>query len=186
MSMIHRTLTVGLIAGFFGVAVAADEKTQTIKTQDLSFKVPSSWKQETPKSKMRAAQLRIEPTKGDEDPAELVVTALGSGGGGVDANVARWEKFFVDADKKTPKAKLEKKKGVNVDATRIEVSGRYIAAITPGQPARYDKPGFRLLGAIVITPDNTGYFFKLTGPEKTIADATKDFDALIESLKLDK
>jgi hypothetical protein len=185
MSMIHRSLTVGLVAALVGVAVAADEPPKTITAKGLSFKVPASWKQETPKNTMRMAQLKLDPVKGDEDPAELVVTAFPGGGGGVDANIERWEKQFLDADKKTPKAKVEKKKGVNVEATRVEVSGRYVAPIVIGQAARYDKPGYRLLGAIVITAES-GYFFKLTGPEKTIAEATKDFDALIESMKLDK
>jgi hypothetical protein len=186
MSIIHRSLIVGLVAALVGVAVAADEKTQTVKADALSFKAPAAWKKETPKSSiMRKAQMKIDPVKGDEDPAELVVTAIGGGGGGVDANVERWEKMFLDADKKTAKAKIEKKKGINVEATRVEVSGHYVAAIMPGQPGRHDKPGYRLLGAIVITPE-TGYFLKLTGPEKTIADASKDFDALIESMKVDK
>jgi hypothetical protein len=184
MSMIHRSLIVGLVAALVGVAVAADEPPKTIKANDLSFKVPASWKKETPKNSMRLAQLKVEPSKGDEDPAELVVTSF-PGGGGVEANIDRWEKQFLDADKKTPKAKVEKKKGVNVEATRVEVSGRYVAPVVIGQSARYDKPGYRLVGAIVITPE-AGYFFKLTGPEKTIADASKDFDALIESMKLDK
>ena len=41
--------------------------------------------------------------------------------------------------------------------------------------AKHDKPNYRLLGAIVLT-DDTGYFFKLTGPEKTVAAASKGFD----------
>ena len=46
----------------------------------------------------------------------------------------------------------------------------------PGQSARNDKPNYRLLGAIVLTPD-ASYFFKLTGPEKTVAAASKGFDS---------
>jgi hypothetical protein len=185
MSMIHRTLTVGLVAALVGVVVAADEPPKTIKADDLSFKVPAEWKKETPKSSMRKAQLRVEPVKGDDEPAELTLFVFAGGAGGVDANIDRWEKQFVDADKKTPKAKIEKKKGVNVDVTRVEVSGRYVAATTPGAATKNDKPNYRLLGAIVETKD-AGYFFKLTGPEKTVADASKAFDAMIESMKLDK
>jgi hypothetical protein len=184
MSMIHRSLTVGLVAALVGVAVGADEKTQTIKAEDLSFKTPVSWKKETPKSSMRKAQMKVAPSKGDDEPAELVVFAFPNGAGSVESNIDRWEKQFVDADRKTPKAKVEKKKGVNVDVTRVEVTGRFVAGM-PGSSEKVDKPNYRLLGAIVETKE-VGYFFKLTGPEKTIADATKDFDALIESMKLDK
>ena len=185
MSMIHRFLTVGLVAALVGVAVAADETPQAIKAGALSFKAPADWKKETPKSSMRLSQMKIQPTKGDDEPAELVVTAFAGGGGGVEANIDRWEKGFLDADKNPPKAKVEKKKGINVDVTRVEVFGHYVAPVMPGQPGRNDKPNYRLLGAIVITPDN-GYFFKLTGPDKTVAAASKAFDDLIESMKLDK
>ena len=186
MNMIHRSLTVGVVAALVGVAVAADEKeTQTVKADALSFKAPKAWKKETPKSSMRKAQLKVDPVKGDDEPAELVVFAFPNGAGSVESNIDRWEKQFIDADKKTPKAKVEKKKGVNVDVTRVEVSGHYVAAVSPGAAEKNDKPNYRLLGAIVETKD-TGYFFKLTGPEKTVAEASKSFDALIESMKLDK
>ena len=184
MSMIHRFLTVGLVATLVGIAVGADDAPQTIKAGALYFKVPADWKKEAPKNAMRLSQLKIQPTKGDDEPAELVVTAFPGGGGGVEANVDRWEKQFIDADKNTARAKVEKKKGINVDVTRVEVFGRYVAPIMPGQSGRNDKPNFRLLGAIVITPE-TGYFFKLTGPDKTVGAASKAFDSLIESMKID-
>ena len=183
--MIHRVLTVGLVAALVGVSVAAEDETQTIKAGALSFKAPGTWKKETPKSSMRQAQMKIDPAAGDDEPAELVVTAFPGGAGGVEANVDRWEKQFIDADKKTPKAKVEKKKGLNVDVTRVDITGRYVAPIMPGQAGRNDKPNYRLLGAIVQTPD-MGYFFKLTGPDKTVSAASKGFDGLIESMKLDK
>jgi len=185
MSMIHRFLTVGLVAALVGAAVAADDAPQTIKAGALSFKAPGAWKKETPKSSMRQAQMKVMPATGDEEPAELVVFAFPNGAGSVESNIDRWEKQFIDADKNTPKAKVEKKKGINVDVTRVEIVGRFVAPVTPGAAARNDKANYRLLGAIVETPD-TGYFFKLTGPDKTVAAASKGFDSLIESMKLDK
>lgn len=185
MSMIHRSLAVGLIAALFGVAVAAEDNPQAIKAGDLSFKAPADWKKETPKSSMRQAQMKIEPTKGDDEAAELVVFAFPNGAGSVESNIDRWEKQFIDADKSTPKAKVEKKKGVNVDVTRVEIVGRFVAPVTPGAAARNDKANYRLLGAIVETKD-TGYFFKLTGPDKTVSAASKGFDGMIESMKIDK
>src|SRR4051812_16083298 len=184
MSMMTRTLTVGLVASIVGAVVAAEDAPQTIKAGDLTFKAPAAWKKEQPKSNMRAAQVRIEPTKGDEDPAELVVFAFPNGAGSVESNIDRWEKQFVDANKRTPEAKVEKKKGMNVDVTRVEISGQYLSGM-PGAATKSEKPNYRLLGAIITTP-STGYFFKLTGPEKTVAEASKGFDSLIESMKLDK
>ena len=44
------------------------------------------------------------------------------------------------------------------------------------------KPGYRLLGAIVEGPQGP-HFFKLTGPERTVASAEKGFRKLLESVK---
>ncbi|WP_435006268.1 hypothetical protein P12x_003874 [Tundrisphaera lichenicola] len=184
MNMMTRTLTVGLVASLVGAFAVADDAPQSIKTGALTFKAPAAWKKEQPKSAMRAAQIKIEPVKGDEEPAELVVFAFPNGAGSVESNIERWEKQFVDASKRTPKAKVEQKKGMNVDVTRVEISGQYLSGM-PGAASKAEKPNYRLLGAIITTP-STGYFFKLTGPDKTVGDATKGFDSLIESMKLDK
>jgi hypothetical protein len=130
---------------------------------------------------MRRSQFKVEPAEGDTDPAEFYLTAFPGGAGGVQANITRWEGQFVDADGKPVKAKVEEKKGKNIDLTRVEVAGRYVAALTPGSPEKYNKPGYRLLGAIVTTPTK-GYFFRLTGPEKTIESARAGFDTMLGSI----
>ena len=71
------------------------------------------------------------------------------------------------------------------DVTTVAITGRFVAQDMLGSGAKSDKANYRLLGAIVETKD-TGYFLKLTGPEKTVSDASKDFDKLVESMKLDK
>ncbi len=184
MSTKTRFATVGWVALMLGISAAADDATQTIHAGALSFQAPKAWKQERPSNAMRKAQIKVEPVKGDTDPSELVITSFAGGAGSLDANVKRWEGQF-DVDGKTPKAKVETKKGKNVEVTRVEVAGRYVAAMTPGQPGKNDKPDYRLLGAIVTTPE-ASYYFKLTGPDKTVASTTKDFDSLIESITVDQ
>jgi hypothetical protein len=159
----------------------ADDAAKSMKADELSFEVPSTWKSETVKSKMRKAQLKVDPAEGDTEPAEMVLFVFPNGAGTVEANIKRWESQFVDADGKAPKAKVEEKKGKNVDVTRVEVAGRYVAAVTPGAAEKYDKPGFTLLGAIVQTPAK-GYFFRMVGPDKTVKAAGKGFDAMIGSM----
>lgn len=185
MSMISRAVPVALVAAIVGAYATAQDAPQSIKAGALSFKAPAAWKKEQPKSAMRQAQMKIEPVAGDSEPAELVVFAFPNGAGSVESNIDRWEKQFVDADRRTPKAKVEKRKGMNVDVTRVEIAGRFVASVMPGAAAKNDKADYRLLGAIVESKD-TGYFFKLTGPDKTVAAASKGFDGLIESMKLDQ
>ncbi len=170
-------LAVLLLAG-------ADDATKPIKAGELSFDVPASWKAEQPRSTMRKAQLKVAPAEGDSEPAELVLFVFPNGAGTVEANIARWEQQFVGEGGKPAKAEVKKTKGKNVDATRVEVSGRYVAAVTPGAAEKNDKPEYRLLGAIVQTPD-AGYFFKMVGPDKTMKAARAGFDAMVSSIAKD-
>ncbi len=135
---------------------------------------------------MRKAQIKVDAAEGDTDPAEMTVVVLGSRGGGVEANVTRWESQFAGSNGQPAKAKVEKKKGKNVEVTRVEITGKYAGMGMPGQPKQEGKTNYRLLGAILMTPENTGYFFKLTGPDKTVAATAKDFDAMIESMTLEQ
>ena len=165
-------------------ASAADEKTQTVDGQGVSFEAPASWKQEAPQSQMRRAQLKVEPAKGDDQGAELILFAFPGGAGTVDANVARWQQMFSDKDGNPPKVDVKKVKGKNADVNRVEIAGRYTPMAFPGQPKKEPQDNYRLLGAIVITPD-TGYFVRMVGPEKTVSAARDDFDKLIASIKVD-
>jgi hypothetical protein len=160
--------------------VAADE-TVTVKAGELSYQAPATWKSGRPSSSMRLAQAKIPAAEGDKEEAELVVFAFKGGGGGVEPNVERWRTQFLNEDGEPAKAKTEDRKGKNVDVTFVEITGRYVAPLRPGEPETVNKPEFRLLGAIVLT-DETGYFFKLTGPDKTVAAQKEAFDKLISSM----
>ncbi|HEV3166706.1 MAG TPA: hypothetical protein VGZ22_21955 [Isosphaeraceae bacterium] len=178
-----RTVMAASIAMLALVCLAADEPKQTIDAKGLSFDVPKTWKSSTPSSSMRAAQLNVDPAEGDTEPAELVLFVFPGGAGGVDANVKRWQEQFKDKDGKPPKVTRETRKGKNTDVTYVEVAGRYVAAVRPGSPQTLNKPDFRLMGAIVETPDS-GYFLKMVGPEKTMKAAKPAFDNLIASIRV--
>lgn len=165
-------------------ALGADTPTQTIEAKGLTFKAPTTWKRTPPASQMRLAQLQIDPAEGDKEPAELQVFAFPGGAGSVQANVDRWQGQFQDKEGNRPKVVSEKRKGKNADVTFVEVAGRYVAAVRPGSSEKLDKPDYRLLGAIVVTPD-VAYFLKMVGPEKTMTAAKPAFDELIRSISVD-
>ena len=64
--------------------------------------------------------------------------------------------------------------------TRVEVAGTYNDPFGGGGP----QPGYRLLGAIVITED-AGYFLKMVGPDKTMTQARPAFDAMLKTIGLE-
>lgn len=156
---------------------------QKIAAQGLQFEAPADWKKVPATNSMRAVELKVEPTEGDRDPAELVMFAFPGGAGTVKQNVDRWQQQFQDESGKPPAIKTEEMQGVNVDVTFVETSGRYVAPVQIGRPERVNKPGYHLLGAIVTTPQ-TGYFIKMVGPEKTMQAARGPFLEMIKSLKV--
>jgi hypothetical protein len=150
----------------------------------LSWTAPTGWESQGARP-MRVATYRIAPAKGDTDGAELAVFYFGEGqGGAVDANVKRWLGQFQKADGSavTEKDARTKKETVNgLAVTTVDVKGTYTGGgpmMGPSTP----KPGHRLLGAIVEGPQGP-LFFKLTGPERTVASAEKGFRKLLESVK---
>lgn len=163
-------------------ATTADEaKTQTISADGLSFQAPESWAKSKPTSSMRKAQLTAPAAKGDADKTELVMFVFPGGAGGVQANVDRWRSQFKDADGKAPAVETKTVKGKNTDVTRVETSGTFTDSLNRIGP----KPGYHLLGAIVTTRD-AGYFLKMVGPEKSMAEAEGAFDALIKTIEVGK
>jgi hypothetical protein len=184
----HAGVGGGAPAGGGGMGMGAPGKAPE-KTADgrvvlgpVTAKVPKSWKEKPPSSGMRAAEWTI---PGKEGEAELAVFFFGSGGaGGAQANLDRWIGQFAQADgsDSKKKAKTETKKVAGMPVTLVEVTGRYVAAVMPGQSEKHDKPDHMLLGAIVETSAGP-YYFKLVGPKATVTGARKDFLGFIESQK---
>lgn len=174
-------IAVTLVVGLSG----ADDATQKISVRGITFEVPKDWKSGKPSSSMRLAQMKVGPEKGDDDAAELVLFAFAGGGGSVDANLARWKAQFEGKDGKAPEMTTDTRKGKNVDVTFAETAGRFVAAMTPGSPEKNDKANWRLLGAIVQSGD-TGYYFKMVGPEKTMRAAKPAFEAMVKTIAVAK
>ncbi|MFM7319148.1 MAG: hypothetical protein ACKO5E_19550 [bacterium] len=183
-----RRSVLNLMAGVvcFGrvKSLLAQEKKQTVNGGGVSFEIPAGWKSSKPASSMRRAQIAIPKAEGDKEDGELVLFAFPGGAGTVEANIERWAGQFRDDANQPPTPKSSKAKGQNTEVTRVDLSGRYVAPVAPGNPETVNKPGFDLVGLIVITPD-VSYFFKAVGPKATMKAAAKDFDALVASIKLD-
>jgi hypothetical protein len=170
------------LAAFALLFVAADEPKQTVEARGMSFEAPKSWKSTPPTSSMRAAQLRVEPTEGDEYPAELAIFAIQGGGGSVEGNLARWQTWFKDENGNSPKIESRKVQGKNVEVVRAETHGEYHPAQLGGRPEPIRK-GARFLGAI-ITTDGMSYYIRMVGPDKTMKKLTPDFDEMLKTIKV--
>lgn len=149
----------------------------------LSLAAPKEWESQPPRSSMRVAQWVIPGPGGD---GELVVTRFPGGGGGIEANVARWKSQFQPPEGKsiddvTKVDTIEGKGGLKT--TVVDVSGRFVAAVVPGAEEKHDEADYRMLAAIVEGHGDP-YYFKLVGPQKTIDLWADPFRAMIDTFEV--
>jgi hypothetical protein len=151
----------------------------------LTFMTPDGWRPSQPSSSMRVAEFTLPRVAGDAEDAQLVVYYFGGSGGSVDANMQRWIGQIQQADGKPSSAvaKKETRKVNGLALTLVDVSGTYVAEMSPGATARNNKAHYRLRAGVVET-SNGPYFIKLTGPEKTVAKWDRAFDQFVGSFRL--
>jgi hypothetical protein len=151
----------------------------------LTFTTPEGWRQSAPASSMRVAEFTLPRAAGDAEDAILIVYYFGGQGGGVDANMQRWigQMQQANGQPSSASARKESRKVNGLAVTLVDVSGTYLAEMSPGAANRNNKPHFRLRAGVVETPKGP-YFIKLTGPEKTVTKWDRAFDQFVSSFKV--
>ena len=152
----------------------------------LKFDAPAGWVSKPPTSSMRVAEFTLPKTTGDAEDATLGIFFFGGQGGNVEANLERWIGQMTQPDGRPSKqvAKTTKFTSRGLAITLVDLSGTYVAEVTPGSPERLNKPGFRLRAAVVETKEGP-YFVKLTGPDKTVARWDDAFMTFLKSLRVE-
>lgn len=145
-----------------------------VKIDDITLKVPASWKQQPPANKLRLAQFLIPPAEGDEYPTELVISSFPGGGGGVDANLKRWTDQFAGEERKI---KITSGKSPQGEYVLHDVTGTYM--FSAGGPfaggKKEARAKHRSLSVVLTVKDKAVYFLRLTGPEKAVNAAAEAF-----------
>jgi hypothetical protein len=140
---------------------------------DITWAKPNAWTQVDDQRPMRKATYKVTKVEGDPEDAEMSVTQVG---GTVDANIKRWEGQFEGGGP----AKLSDKEVAGLKVTIVEISGTFKGGGPMMGGDSTPKDNWALLGAIVHTQP-AAYFFKMTGPLKTVESARGDFDGLVGS-----
>ena len=179
-------LVVALVAAASPVQAwqdGADALSYTIAEEGFSLAAPEGWKRVQPKSSIVETEFAI-PSEGEGlQPGRM--TVMGAGGS-VQANVDRWYGQFAQPDGSDTKSKATTKKVklAGCDVTIVDITGTYKDA--PAGPfaggKAVDRPDYRMLAAIVETPDRGNYFLKFYGPGKTVAKYADGFRAMVEGL----
>lgn len=170
---------IGLLVPIFMTSLAAAQPS-------LQFDVPKDWLRIEPTSPMRLAQFALPRVDGDPEDAECVVYHFGGEGGTVEANLERWTNQMLQPDGRgsVEVATTTSYEVAGLQVTVLDVPGTFAAEVRPGSKMRYYKRGFRLRAAVVESPEGP-FFFKLTGPDRTVTRWEPTFTALIDSVRFE-
>jgi hypothetical protein len=107
-------------------------------------------------------------------------------GGSIEANIARWYGQFSQPDGSSTKDKVGLKtlRIAGCKVTCVDVSGTF--KDMPGGPfaggQSIDRPNYRMMAAIIETPDKGNYFIKFYGPATTVEASADGFQKMIEGM----
>jgi hypothetical protein len=166
-------MKIAFVAAAFVVLAATGvfAETNEIKAGSFTFTVPEGWKQVTPSSPMRKAQLEI--ARGPEK-AEVTFFHFGAGQGGTtEENVARWYGQFPGSEKNRI---TENVQVGPVKITFAMTDGTFSSGM-PGGPTT-PMPGYALCGAIVESAEGS-VFVKMTGPNAVVKASTEAFKKMV-------
>ena len=92
--------------------------------------------------------------------------------------IQRWVKQFGEVKPSDVKRADRDANGLRQHTVELE-KGNFNGGMGGGKP----KDNYGLIGGIVETPSGA-YFFKMTGPSKTVKNAKPDFYKLLDSIKV--
>ncbi|HYQ31489.1 MAG TPA: hypothetical protein VER04_29865 [Polyangiaceae bacterium] len=149
---------------------------------EITWVDPPALRRVPPKSAMRKASYEVPHAAGDTEDGELAVFYFGPGqGGSIDANVDRWVKQFSGISASDVKRADREANGLRQHTVEIE-HGSFDAGQMAMGGAKGPKKDYALEGAIVETPGGA-YFFKMTGPARTVLAARASFFQLLDSIR---
>ncbi len=176
-----RMAVFAALLAFCLTSIAAEEKGSPVAIdKGLKSVAPASWEMEKPKSRFRAFQFSLPKAEGDKKDAEMIVYFFGrGGGGGLDANIKRWKGQFAD-----PKVKMKTWKAGDVEATVLDLTGTLLDKFPPFAPNAkvIRRPGYRRIN-VYFASENGPYFFRFSGPQKTIDKHADEIEKFIKGFK---
>ena len=164
-------------------AVAADVATAfPIAGGSLSLEAPEGFERVQPKSGMIEAEFAV-PSEGELPAGRM--TVMGAGGS-IEANIDRWCGQFTQPGGGDTKDKVTKKsfKVAGCSVTLVDITGTYLDQ--PGGPfaggPKIERPGYRMLAAIVETPAEGNHYLKFYGPAATVERHAAGFQKMVEGM----
>jgi hypothetical protein len=172
---VGAVLAVFLVMGLAQLRESAAQERRVVAA-GIAFELPAGWNAEPPASSMRMAQGTI---PGPAGAAQYGVFFFGArGGGSVEDNITRW---IGQIDKPVEAQRRGSFSANGLRVTWVEAVGT-LKPSTIGMGPTTPQPGSRLLGAVVEGPGGP-WFFKIIGPEATVAAARAAFLQMLRGVR---
>lgn len=156
-----------------------------VEVGPLRIPLAAGWVEETPTSRLRAAQAALPAPAAGGPAAELTVYHFGKEqGGDAAANVARWKDQVERPEGLSAEehAKETRREVAGLPVTMLEMRGRYLGSRFPGQPEPTPIDDARLVGVIIEHPDGN-WFIKVAGARATMDHHAKSIEAMIAGIE---
>ncbi len=180
-------MTIGRLLTCVAAPVAFAALGVTLAAQTaLTYESPDGWIASEPSSSMRVAEFTLPRTASDPEDGEAVIYYFQGAGGSIQANLDRWTAQMQQPDER-PSSDVAETTVFEVEGMRVtllDVSGTYVAEMTPGEAGRYDKPDYRLTAAVIETTGGP-FFLKVTGPQATMATWSQSIRTFVESMRFE-
>jgi len=152
---------------------------------NLTGGLPDGWTSVTPGNSLRSGQLSLAPSEGDTKPGEVIIFFVGPNEKGIEDSLSRWASQFEakygdpirkeDMNRQDFRSNTLKMIMVNFSGTM----GRFEEIGVGEVPMREN---WACTAGVVDTPSGP-FFFKGTGPVKTMTDQLPNFKKFLQSLK---
>lgn len=156
----------------------------TIQVGPLKTTLPEGWESVKPASSMRKAQFMIPGVDGSES-GDLTVFYFGPDAGSVEANITRWMNQYTTKDGAPITEEMVKRSKIEVTGmpiTMVQFHGTQKPSSMPGMTPTPMMPDYMNISGIVMSPDGP-WFFKGTGPTKTMEAQSDHFQAFFKQMK---
>ena len=156
----------------------------TMNIGPIKTKLPNGWKSVQPASSMRRAQFDVPAAPGDSQGGELTVFYFGPQAGGVEANISRWVAQFQQPGGQPLGGDAVERTDFTVSGmpiTMVRFHGTMKPSSMPGMTPTPEHANWMNISGIVSTPEGP-WFFKGTGPEKTMTSQIKNFESFFQGM----
>ncbi len=169
---------------------AAEKKSKPVvvelKGTDFTMVAPEDWESKKPKFPQIINYEFAVPAKAKEGEPTAKIT-ISRAGGGVAANIARWESQMEKLDKE--KSKVSELEIAGQKVTMVDLYGSFKDTMGAPPMARVKpkiRENYRMLGAVIETKQGGLHFVKAIGPDEIIEKLADPLKKMVKEMKSKK